>query len=107
MAEADKALRMAKVLAAGGFPEEAPALLAKALEKTAAALMSVRGESANDTAGADVRYLVERNVLGAEALDLLDAAQPDAALPEVATLLSTAGRILAEAARNEPKLRAV
>ena len=36
--EAQRALRMAKVLASGGFPEEAPALLAKVLQKAAAGI---------------------------------------------------------------------
>ena len=43
--EADRALRMAKTLADGGFPEEAPALLAKSLRAMTAALLAARGET--------------------------------------------------------------
>jgi hypothetical protein len=50
MAEADRALRMAKVLAAGGFPEEARPLLAKSIRSMAMALNCVHGGSASDPA---------------------------------------------------------
>ena len=64
--DADRALRMAKTLADGGFPEEAPALLAKSLRTMAAALMAARGEApagADNDIGADIRRLVECGAL--------------------------------------------
>jgi hypothetical protein len=78
-AEAQRALRKAKLLASGGFPEEAPALLATAVQKAVAARMVERSElsagaaSASDT---DVRRLVERGEFSAEVLAILDASQP-------------------------------
>jgi hypothetical protein len=112
MAEAERALRMAKVLAAGGFPEEAPALLAKALAKAAAGRLAERHElpaAASSAADADIRRLVERKVMPTEALDLLDATQPSAGCPDPATvaqLLATAERVLAMSGSKELKAAA-
>jgi hypothetical protein len=112
MAEADRALRMAKVLAAGGFPEEAPTLLARALAKVAAARLAERGElptAAPIASDADIRRLVERKDLSAEALDLLDATQPSAGCPDadaVARLMSAAERVLAANGASEVKAAA-
>ena len=64
--DADRALRMAKTLADGGFPEEAPALLAKSLRAMTTALMAARGEapaSAESDVDADIRRLVECGAL--------------------------------------------
>src|SRR5580704_14719077 len=112
MAEAERALRMAKVLAAGGFPEEAPALLAKALAKAAAGRLAERHElpaAASSAADADIRRLVEREVMPTEALDLLDATQPSSGCPDPATvaqLLATAERVLAMSGSKELKAAA-
>jgi hypothetical protein len=83
MAEAQRTLRMARVLASGGFPEEVPPLLAKALQKAAAARMAERAELHADASVAtdtDIRRLVERGALPADALVVLDASHPSAGL---------------------------
>jgi SNF2-related domain/Helicase conserved C-terminal domain len=100
-AEAQRALRMAKVLASGGFPEEAPPLLAKVLQKAAAARMAQRSElpaGASAASDTDIRRLVERGEFPADALDILDSSQPSAgpATPDrVSALVAAAERILA------------
>ena len=108
MAEAQRALRMAKVLAAGGFPEEAPALLAKVLQKAAAARMAERSElpvgvaAATDT---DIRRLVEHGALPADALPILDASQPSAGPPAddvVDALIAAAEQIVAAIGPHVP-----
>ena len=110
MAEADRALRMAKTLADGGFPEEAPALLARSLRAMAAALMAARGETATgapDASNADICRLVEYGALPTEALAILDATRllsSATAINGVAPLLSSTTRILAAIGRNEPSL---
>ena len=105
VAEADRAMRMAKALADGGCPEEAPPLLAKALRATARALMAVRGEPAPETpADSDLRRLVEAGALPSEALGLVDAAKAPPA--DVTPLFAVAGRVLATVRRNEPGLMA-
>jgi len=113
--EAQRSLRMAKVLASGGFPEEAPALLAKVLQKAGAARMAERAELpagafiASDT---DIRRLIERGEFPAEALAILDASQPSAgpaAADGINVLISTAEQILMPIGRDvpaEPSLRA-
>jgi hypothetical protein len=112
VAEADRALRMAKTLAEGGFPEEAPALLAKSLHAMASALMAARGEmpaGAQRAANADIHRLVECGALPTEALGLLDAtrsASGAATVDDVAPLLSSTTRILTAIGRNEPSLTA-
>jgi hypothetical protein len=86
LAEAQRTLRMAKVLVSGGFPEEAPALLAKALQKAGAAQMAERAElhtAASAATDADIRALVQRGVLPGDALAILDASQPSAGLLSV------------------------
>jgi hypothetical protein len=110
--EADRALRMAKTLADGGFPEEAPALLAKSLHAMAAALIAARGEApagAPNPANNDIRRLVECGALPSEALALLDATRSvssAATMDDVAPLLSSTTRILTAIGRNEPSLTA-
>jgi SNF2-related domain/Helicase conserved C-terminal domain len=81
VAEAQRTLRMAKLLATGGFPEEVPTLLAKALQKAAAAQMAERGElhaAAPAATDADIRRLVQRGALPSDALAIVDASQPSA-----------------------------
>jgi hypothetical protein len=110
--EAERALCMAKVLAAGGFPEEAPVLLAKALGKAAAARLAERGElpaGASTAADADVRRLVERKVMPTQALELLDATQPSAGCPDggtVTRLLAAAERVLAASGGHDVRTAA-
>jgi hypothetical protein len=113
--EAQRALRMAKVLASGGFPEEAPALLAKVLQKAGAARMAERAElpaGASTASDTDIRRLVERGEFSADALAILDASQPSAGLsaPDVVNaLVSTAEQILMAVGPPvpaEPSLRA-
>jgi hypothetical protein len=113
--EAQRALRMAKVLASGGFPEEAPALLAKVLQKAGAARMAERSElpaGASTASDTDIRRLVERGEFQAEALAILDASQPSAGPPapdSINALVSTAEQILMAVGRDvlgEPSLRA-
>jgi hypothetical protein len=112
IAEADRALRMAKILADGGFPEEAPALLAKSLHAMTAALVAARGEApagAPNPANADIRRLVDCGALPSEALALLDATRSvssAATMDDVAPLLSSTTRILTAIGRNEPSLTA-
>ena len=68
--EAERSLRMARVLAAGGFPEEALPLIAKAIGIDAAARLAALGEIAAGVAiatPAQVRDLVDRGILGAQA----------------------------------------
>jgi SNF2-related domain/Helicase conserved C-terminal domain len=86
MVEAQRTLRMAKVLASGGFPEEAPTLVAKALQKAGAAQMAERAELHTDASAAtdtDIRRLVQRGTLPSDALAILDASQPSAGLLSV------------------------
>ena len=109
MQQAQRALRMAQVLAAGGFPEEAPDLVVKALQMIAGALMAVRGNLPPGTtaaADADIRSLVEHDALPPEALAILDATQsPASGAPrDVGSLLVAAGRVFASVGRNEPRL---
>jgi hypothetical protein len=112
LAEAGRALRMAKVLAAGGFPEEVPALLGKALGKAAAAWLAEHNElPAGTSAAADgeIRRLVEAKQLPAEALVLLDAMQSSAGCPEggaLERLFSAAERVLAAGDENVVKAAA-
>ena len=113
MEEAHRMLRMAKVLASGGFPEEAPSRLAKVIQKAAAAHMAERSElpaGASAASDTDVRRLVERGTFPADALAVLDASQPSAGLPapdRMSALMATAERILTAIGREgEPSLQA-
>jgi hypothetical protein len=116
-AEAQRTLRMAKVLAAGGFPDEAAPLLAKAVQKAAAARMAERSElpaGASVASDADIRRLVERGDFPVDAFDILDAGKPGAGGPapdRMSALVAMAERVLAAIGRPtdgaaEPSLRA-
>jgi len=99
LAEAERALGMAESLAAGGFPEEAPALLVKALRK----MMAARGESATE-AGSSISRLVECGALPPEALPLLATPASSAAFmsaDDVAALLATTRSILTAVKRDD------
>ena len=68
--EADRSLRMARVLAAGGFSDEALPLIAKAIGIGAAARLAALGELAAGVSmatPAQVRDLVDRGILAAQA----------------------------------------
>jgi hypothetical protein len=100
---AERTLRMARVLASGGFPEETPPLIAKAIGQGAAARLSALGELPDGIAMAtpvQIRALVERNVLPPQAVDampyLSTAATPSGA--EVDDLLEAAAQVLAACA---------
>ncbi|WP_457798061.1 hypothetical protein [Methylocystis sp. S23] len=101
IAEADRALRMAKTLADGGFPEEAPALLAKSLRAMATALLAARAEApvhGQGAADSDIRRLVDCGALPSEAMALLQKTQSPssaAAIEGVAPALASTARILA------------
>jgi hypothetical protein len=108
MVEAQRALRMAKVLASGGFPEEAPVLLAKVLQKVGAARMAERLElpaGASTASGTDIRRLVERGEFPSDALAILDASQPSAGPPSpegINSLVVTAEQILITIGQGVP-----
>jgi superfamily II DNA or RNA helicase len=100
-AQAERGVRMAMVLSAGGFPEEAPPILAKALYQGAAARLSELGELAAEASIAtseEMQRLVARGALPAEAMTLL-AALPTASsahdVGDVARLAASTARILA------------
>src|SRR5205085_984202 len=64
--EAERSLRMARVLAAGGFPEEALPIAAKAIGIGAAARLAALGElaaGATTATGEQIRDLTRRGIL--------------------------------------------
>ena len=74
--EAERSLRMARVLAAGGFPEEALPLITKAISISAAARLATLGELAAGVAmamPAQIHDLVDRGVLAPQAQAALSA----------------------------------
>jgi hypothetical protein len=99
--QAARTLRMARVLATGGFPEEAPPLIAKAIGQGAAARLSALGELPDGIAMAtpvQIRVLVERGVLPPQAVDALADLSPAAAAPsgaEIDRWLDAAAQVLA------------
>jgi superfamily II DNA or RNA helicase len=99
--EADRAVKMAAVLAAGGFPEETPPLLAKALRCAVAARLSVSGNGPTDALLAEpeqVRGFVERGALSSEAERVLASLQPGSQAPtaaDAANLAQSAARLVA------------
>jgi hypothetical protein len=108
--EAQRALRMAKVLASGGFPEEAPVLLAKVLQKAVASRMAARSElpaGASIATDTDIRRLVECGEFPANTLAILDACQPSAGPPipdGVNALISATEQILMALGRAVPAI---
>jgi hypothetical protein len=100
-AEADRSIKMATVLAAGGFPEEAPPLLAKALRHALAARLNGPAETTFDTSLADldqVRKLLKPGPLSSDASRVLKALRPDASTPtaaEAAVLAQSTTRLIA------------
>jgi hypothetical protein len=111
-AEADRALRMARVLAGGGFNEEAPMLLAKAVRKAAAAHLAGRAELSATSASAsdhEIRTLIDCGALPATASTVLDAIDSLAPLPgaaDIEPLLATTEAVLAAVAIDDRTLAA-
>ena len=106
---ADRALRKAQVLVAGGFPEEAPALLAAAIGHSGAAKLCELGElghHASDVSlatSAQIRDLVEVKCLPLQAIATLEMVSPATGTPslscdEVNRLLASTAEILAACA---------
>jgi len=110
MADADRWLKMAKVLFAGDFADEASPLLAKSLRSVALALSTKRGDAAAVLGtDDDIRRLVDEAALPAEALTVLDATNSVVAsttASSVEPLIAATARILASVRRNEPGLHA-
>jgi hypothetical protein len=104
---------MARVLIAGGFPEEMPAVLAKALGKAAAARLAQLGElpaGATSAAEAEIHRLVERDRLPAKILALFGALDPEARMAAVEEVEDIAGSIdafLGEISANSTERSAV
>jgi superfamily II DNA or RNA helicase len=98
--DAERTLRMAQVLAAGGFPEEAPPLLAKAIAQSAAARLCALGELPPGISVAtpiQIKTLVDRDALPAQALTTLGALWP-AAVPsgtDIAALIDSTAQLVA------------
>jgi superfamily II DNA or RNA helicase len=89
--EAERHLRMARVLAAGGFPDEALPLIAKAIGVGVAAKLAARGELAAGAAiatPAQVRDLVDRGALAPQAETALSALWSAAGARAVADVTS-------------------
>lgn len=81
---AERSLEMAKVLAAGGFPEEAPALIARAIAHGGAAKLALLGELSADSSMAtpgQIRALAARRALPPQTLATLAALGPGAGVP--------------------------
>ena len=106
MAEADRALRMAKTLAAGGFPEEAPPLLARSLRAMVEALTAARGAASDVGSDAEIRGLIESGALPPEALSVLEAAADGASDANLDPMFAATARIMTAIRRNEPGLAA-
>jgi superfamily II DNA or RNA helicase len=98
-ARAEREVRKAQVLTAGGFPEEAPALLAKAIGLAGAARLALLDELPDDASAASllqIKELVERKLLPFQAAATLDVMTAPA-LPshsEIDRLLSVAAEIV-------------
>jgi superfamily II DNA or RNA helicase len=98
--EAERALRMAQVLAAGGFPEEARPLLAKAIGHGAAIRLAMLGELPVDATLAtpeQIQGLVERKALSLQAMATLDELAAASGTPsgaEIERLLKVTDEVL-------------
>lgn len=104
--EAERAIRMASVLAVGGFPEEAPPLLAKALRCALTADLPLGGEPDVDPSKTDahqVHGLLDRGGLSGEAERLLAALQLEPATPTLADatqLVRSTARLVTDLAHS-------
>ncbi len=94
--EAERLLRMARVLATGGFPEEALPLIAKAIGIGAAAKLAALGELAagqSIATPAQIRDLVDRGVFAPQAeaaLSMLWSAAGGRAVADLESLIDNA-----------------
>jgi hypothetical protein len=107
--QADRSLRMAKVLATGGFPEEAAPLVARAISHGAAAKLALLGELSSDVSMAtpgQIRALVARGALPSQTLATLAALGPGTGVPssELSGLVDDAAQIIAACGELEPSL---
>jgi SNF2-related domain/Helicase conserved C-terminal domain len=108
--QAERSLQMAKVLATGGFPEEAPPLIARAIGHGAAVKLALLGELPPDVSMAtpgQIRALAARRALPAQTLAALAALGPGTGLPssgEIAGLIEDARQIVAACGEIEPSL---
>jgi hypothetical protein len=108
--QADRSLQMARVLAAGGFPEEAPPLIARAIGHGAAAKLALLGELPPDISMAtpgQVRALVTRRALPSQTLATLAALGPGSGVPsreELEGLVEDAAQIIASCGEVEHSL---
>ena len=99
--QAERSLRMARVLAAGGFPEEALPLLAKAVGSGVAARLAELGElaaGASLATPAQIRDLLDRGALPRQADGVLSALWPATGMPaiaEAASLVESASLLIA------------
>ena len=100
-AEAERSLRMARVLATGGFAAEALPLIGKAIGAAAAARLAALGElpaGASLATPAQIRDLIGRNALAAQAeivLTALWSAAGGGAAADAAALIEQAALVLA------------
>jgi len=100
--EAERSLRMAKVLAGGGFAEEAPVLIAKTLGCLGAARLATLGElppGATTATPAQLRDLVDRGALPGRAATTLAGLWPAAGAPsgsEIVELIAATERVIAD-----------
>ena len=100
-ADAQRSLRMARVLAEGGFPEEALPLVAKAIGLGAAARLAMLGElpaGATSATPAQIRHLVNRGFLAPQAQTALSglwSAADAEAVRNVGTLQDMGALIIA------------
>jgi len=99
--QAERCLQMAKVLAAGGFPDEGLPLLARAISHATAAKLSNFGELPADASmatPAQTRALVERRVLPPQTLLTLALLGPGTGVPsakELERLFEAVAQVLA------------
>jgi len=104
---------MAKVLAAGGFAEEAPVLIAKTLGCLGAAKLAALGELPAGAAMAtpqQLRDLVDRGALPAGTATTLASLWPAAGAPsgsEIADLIGAAERVIADGLGTDARAAAV
>ena len=105
--EAERSLRMARVLAAGGFPEEALPLIAKAIGVVAAARLAEFGELATGATiatPAQIHDLVGRGIFAPQAeaaLSALWSAAGGRAISDVVTLIDDVMYDLVETSYGE------
>jgi len=104
LAQADRSRRMGAVLAAGGFPEEAAPLLAKALALAGAARLAERNElpaGATMATPEQIRDLAETGGLPAAAVTTLLALWPGSGATDITALAEATGRVV-EIVRGPP-----